>query len=300
MRRLGWLIVLATTLGGCKKSAPAAVDPPQVVDVQVIDRTPDPDKQALDLPALTARAADAIGKSCGLLVSDGGSGNPSRRYKLRVEVRTETTEESSSQKGMMRALVGARLQPFGAEPGALSFEQNAVAEKVYDLGKRPDAKEAWRAHTLRAVEDVVKGVGARVRLSTGDAAQLVTALDGPDEDLREEAIRVAAERKERAAVPSLIKLLKSDDHDARDRAIGALQEIGDPRAVRPLTEVARFRDLSDLPKVLDALAAIGGDEARSYLEFVASGHDSVEIRDLAKQALAHLERRHAVPDLGKR
>ncbi len=99
-------------------------------------------------------------------------------------------------------------------------------------------------------------------------------------------------------MPSLVKLLKSEDHDTRDRAIGALQEIGDKRAVRPLTEVARFRDLSDLPKVLDALAAIGGDEARSYLEFVASGHDSVEIRDLAKQALTHLERRQNPPDLG--
>ena len=63
--------------------------------------------------------------------------------------------------------------------------------------------------------------------------------------------------------------------------------------MRPLTEVAKFNDLSDLPKVLDALATIGGSEARSYLEFVASGHDSAEMRDLAKEALVHLERRQA-------
>jgi hypothetical protein len=35
----------------------------------------------------------------------------------------------------------------------------------------------------------------------------------------------------------------------------------------------------------------GGDEARAYLEFVASGHESPEMRDLAKEALSHLEKR---------
>jgi hypothetical protein len=63
--------------------------------------------------------------------------------------------------------------------------------------------------------------------------------------------------------------------------------------VRPLTEVAKFQDVIDLPKVLDALATIGGPEARAYIEFVASGHESSEMRDLAKQALVHLDRREA-------
>ena len=106
-------------------------------------------------------------------------------------------------------------------------------------------------------------------------------------------MRLAGERKEAAAVPSLVRQLKSDDHAVRDRAIGALAAIGDARAVRRLTEVAKFNELGDLPKVLDALATIGGPEARSYLEFVASGHDSSDIRDLAKQALVHLDRREA-------
>jgi hypothetical protein len=195
----------------------------------------------------------------------------------------------------LRALVQARVTPVGAELGALSFEQTAVGEREYDLGKLGDPQVAWQQHVERAVADVVRGVGARVKLSTASAAALVAALDGQDGDLREEGARLCSERKERACVPSLVKLLKSEDHDDRDRAIGSLQAIGDPRATRPLTEVARFRDLSDLPKILDALAAIGDDEARSYLEFVASGHDSSEIRDLAKQALTTLEQHHPAP-----
>jgi HEAT repeat protein len=210
-------------------------------------------------------------------------------------VRTEGAEDAKSKRGVLRALVIAKVTPVGGELGALDFEQTAVAEREYALEQLGDPTVAWQAHVERAVSDVVSGVGSRVKLSTASPQALVAALDGQDGDLRQEGARLCAERKERACVMSLVKLLKSEDHDDRDRAIGALQSIGDARAVRPLTEVARFRDLSDLPKILDALAAIGGDEARSYLEFVASGHDSSEIRDLAKQALTSIRPAPAAP-----
>jgi hypothetical protein len=282
--RLALVAVLACA--GCKKPAPPS--PPQFVDVKVVDRSPER-REVLDLKALTAKAAETIHSSTGIAVTDGGTEGAGRRFKLRVEVRTEGAEDAKTKHGILRALVYAKVTPLGGELGSLSFEQTAVAEREYEIAKLGDPTAAWQAHVEHAISDVVIGVGARVKLAGSDASALTAALDGKDGDLREESARLCAERKERACVPALVKLLKSEDHDDRDRAIGALQSIGDPRAVRPLTEVARFRDLSDLPKVLDALAAIGGDEARSYLEFVASGHDSSEIRDLAKQALATLE-----------
>jgi hypothetical protein len=291
LMRLAILLALLVAAPGCKRGA-AASGPSQVVDVTVLDKTHDP-ALSLDLPALTRKAEETIGKASGMRVTDGGVGEPAHRYRLKVEVRTENVEDAEAKKGMLRALVNARLQPARGDRGASELEQKAVAERVYELAERGNLQAAMRAHSLRAVEDVVRSLGARAHLATGDTQAIVTALDSNDDDLRDEAIRQAGDRKEPAAVPGLLKLLKSDDHAARDHAIGALGEIGDARAVRPLTEAARFRDLSDLPKVLDALAAIGGDEARSYLEFVASGHESVEIRDLAKQALGHLERRAA-------
>lgn len=300
MRSLGVLFVAVSALcAACKRGTPAP-PPPRIVEVRVIDGTPKEEQQPLDLAALTEKARVTIGRASGMAVTDGGPQAAGPRYKLRVEVRTEGAEDDKSGKGVMRALVQARLSPVGAEIGALSFEQSAVAERVYALkDKDPsDPHAAWRAHTLRAVEDVVRGAGARARLQTGDGAALALALDGKDEDLREEAIRIAGERRERAVVPQLVKLLKSEDPATRDRAIGALSTIGDARAVKPLTEVARFRDLSDLPKILDAVSAIGGDQARVYLEFVTSGHESSEMRDLAKQALGHLERRERLRDLG--
>src|SRR5438094_70149 len=135
-------LFLAVSAAGCKKSTPPPAGPPEVVDVAVVDRTAQPDQVGLDLAALTARAADTIGKAGGMHVSDGGAEASKRRYKLRVEVRTEGAEDAAAKKGVMRALVTARLVPVGAEVGALSFEQTAVGEHVYEVGKRGDAQAA--------------------------------------------------------------------------------------------------------------------------------------------------------------
>ena len=285
---------------GCKRT-PAPVPPPEVAEVRVSYKGADADgAPALDVAKLGEVARAAIGSASGLPVREGArldggvdvARDPrQRRYRLRVSIEIGAAEDLPHKKGNMRALVEARLQPIGGEPGALSFEQTALAERAYVPG-RP-GEPAWQTHAERAIKDCVGGVGARVKLAAGDVGAIVAAIDGADDDLRDEGIRLAAERREPAAVAPLVKQLKSDDHAVRDRAIGALAAIGDKRAVRPLTEVAKFNELSDLPKVLDALATIGGDEALSYLEFVGSGHDSPEMRDLAKQALVHLDRREA-------
>jgi hypothetical protein len=299
--RAAWGRDLALLLCAASACHPKAVPEPRarVVEIRVVDRTGEAERPAaLDAARLERVAADELRASSGLpieLHDDPSLGGP--RYRLRVEVRLE--EVRADKRGLMRAYVTARLAPLSGAtspsmPGPVSYDQAAVAEHEFDTDARTDAPAAWAAHQERAVRDVLKGLGARVRLAGGDQAALARALAGGDEDLRDEAIRVAGERRDRAATALLVPMLKSEDHTLRDRAIGALAQIGDPRSVRPLTEVARFRDLSDLPKVLDALASIGGADARAYLEFVASGHDSKEMREMAEKALAHLDRREAL------
>jgi len=287
------LALVALAAVGCKRT-PAAPPPPEIAEVRVVYKGADlPGAPKLDVAALTAAARSAIASNREIVEREDGGVDDKRprRYRLRVELEIGSAEDPVAHKGNLRALVDARLTPIGGEPGQLSFAQTALAERAYTPGK--PGEPAWQAHAEHAIRDCVSGVGARVKLAAGDARAIEAAIAGPDDDLREEGIRLAAECKDGNAVPALIKLLKNDDHAVRDRAIGALSAIGDRRAVRPLTEVAKFNDLADLPKVLDALATIGGDEARSYLEFVASGHDSSEMRDLAKQALVHLDRRQA-------
>jgi hypothetical protein len=297
---LAGLIALAGALSACKRPAPTAARP-RVVEVRIVDRTPDGARPAqVDAAVLGRAAAAAITETGGLPVLPAAgvaddTNAPGARYRLKVDVRLEEVRDDRANKGVMRAYVEAKLSPIGEGQGAGGYAQAAAAEREFDPATRGDAQAAWATHTERAVRDVVSSIGARVRIAGGDAAALLAAMRSTDEDLRDEAIRVAAERREPSAVPLLIAMLRSDDHLLRDRAIGALAAIGDPKSVRPLTEVARFRDVTDLPKVLDALAAIGGPEARAYLEFVASGHDSPEMREMAEKALAHLDKRASPP-----
>jgi hypothetical protein len=293
---LGWPIVF---LGACvKRSSPPP--PPEVTDVRLRYRDADVEgAPRLDLAAVVAQARNSIVTATGMVVHEDAGADPpadarARHFRLRVELVLEGGLDAKTKKGVMHALVTAKLEPIGVDAtsdrGALSFEQQAVTERVFTPGP---GEPNWQAHAERSVKDCVAGLGARVKLSAGNADAIIAAIDGSDEDLREEAMRIAGERRIKEAVPPLIKRLKGGDPALRDRAIGTLAEIGDARAVRPLTEVAKFYDINDLPKVLDALATIGGDEARAYLEFVASGHDSPEMRDLAKTALGHLDKREA-------
>jgi len=282
--------VAALTIGCRRKNAVVSdggiavpvVRTARLAEVRIVDRTPDNSRVAFDEGALGRVAGEALRARAGLGASDG----PGTPYRLRITLALEESPEGD--KATLRAVLGARIEPIGNEPGALTFDDSAAGEKTADAGPRG---AQWDAFLAKLSADLMKTLGARVRLLLGDSAALLDALGSPEPELREEAVRLAAERRETSAVPMLVKLLSSEDLVMRDRAIGALAAIGDRRAVRPLTEVARFRDVSDLPKVLDALASIGGDEARVYLDFVATGHEDSDMRALAKSALQRLDRR---------
>jgi HEAT repeats len=281
----------ALACAGCPKRPAPPPPAPRLVEIRVVDRTPADDRPApVDVAALSARAADALRPAIPVATGPGAEpAHPGIDYRLKIDVRLEGAEADG--KGVMRAFVEARLTRPGGPPGDAPIEDQALAERIYKQGEFPNRNEAFRAHLERAVGDVVKSLAARLKLHLGAASDIDFALGGPDPDLRGEAIRVAAERKERACVPALIALLKDDDATTRDRALGALVEIGDRRAVKPITEASKFADLGQLPKVIDALAALGGDEARAWLEFVQTGHQDPEVRELARSAIARLDRR---------
>jgi HEAT repeat protein len=114
-----------------------------------------------------------------------------------------------------------------------------------------------------------------------------------DNDVRGVAITLCGLRRHKDAFPALLEALRDPEAEIRDKAIGALIELGDRRAVKALASSAAFSDTFELGKILEAVAALGGDEARSYLGFVASGHQDPRIREEAKVALGHLEQRES-------
>ena len=133
--------------------------------------------------------------------------------------------------------------------------------------------------------DLLAGYSARQKLWSAEPRALHAALASPGE-MRLEAIRVAAARKLRDEVPTLIGLLSDDEETIRDAALGALVELRDPRAVSALTKSKSMKDRREMRKIIDALASLGGQEATDYLSFVADAHEDEEIRNMAKSALS--------------
>ncbi|HSN31105.1 MAG TPA: hypothetical protein VLU41_00340, partial [Ideonella sp.] len=184
--RLRPLLALALVLTGCpKKSAP----PPEIVEVRVVYKGQSmPGAPTLDVAALTAAARQAIATASGIVVhEDAGTEPPhdqrAKKYKLRVELEIGAVEDEDTKRGNLRVLVQSQLVPIGGDPGALSFEQSALAEHPFTVGKpgEPD----WQGNAAHAVRDCVAGVGARVKLASGDEKAIVAAVDGADDDLRE-------------------------------------------------------------------------------------------------------------------
>ena len=139
--------------------------------------------------------------------------------------------------------------------------------------------------------DLIDGLAAREKLRAASPREIHDMLVSGRGELRQEAIRVVGDRHLTDEAPVLLKMLEDPSEVVRDAALGSLIQLGDRRAVSVLTRSRSLRDSREMRKILDAVSVLGGEEALDYLSFVADSHDDEEVRDLAKAAKTHLERR---------
>jgi hypothetical protein len=153
----------------------------------------------------------------------------------------------------------------------------------------------------KAIGQILDDMLYQAELAVAPEPTLVATL-GVEKDLQRlaAAVEIVAVRRTRATVPPLIALLRHKDSRISDRAIGALMAIGDPRAIKPLTQLADLRDTEHMAKILDAIGTIGGQEAKDYLEFVSTGHEDADIRNIASEALERMKRKESQRDAGRR
>ena len=90
---------------------------------------------------------------------------------------------------------------------------------------------------------------------------LVADLAAEDARVREQAIRVLAEQRARAAVPALIERLRLEEPRLGHRIVAALAQIGDERAVPALIELSRGSDPALTTRLVRFIGDIGGAEA---------------------------------------
>ena len=203
---------------------------------------------------------------------------------IRITLSMEMVRAESKAAVRAGVRLNVSIRPAGAAPAHFGEDVQANAEMVYDPEAQPNKQEVLQRLAERAVSDLLAGYLARQKLWSAESRALHAALASPGE-MRLEAIRVAAARKLRDEVPTLIGLLSDDEETIRDAALGALVELRDPRAVPALTKSRSMKDRREMRKIIDALASLGGQEATDYLSFVADAHEDEEIRNMAKSAL---------------
>lgn len=291
MRKLAVLcaLVLAMMLVACpsrKKHAAPAMPRWQVTTIDVVDRTaPSERVNGLDAEVLRNWIKARIATVPEAQLDESGAAGA---YRLRLELGVgQRTGEDGNPSG--RVVVAAlRGTVAGASEGASEgAELQASTVKPLPAGGK-DEVHAVR----RVVEGLVDDVAFQGRLAVAPAQLFVEALSETKDSARlAAAVEIAGVRKLKPTVPSLIRLLQHKDEQISDRAIGALVAIGDRAAVKPFTRLAGFQDTARLAKVLDAIGSLGGQEAKDYLEFVSTGHEDADIRNLASEALERMNRR---------
>ena len=162
----------------------------------------------------------------------------------------------------------------------LSRAERAPRTKTDELVAAFVADTVWRAAQALIAKEAIR---------TGAPGVVVDAVKSSDPELVRWALDVVRERKLTEAFDAVAPLLGSDDRDLRGRAVGALVGIGDPRAVDAMANAVEFTDHDMLEMVIEAVTAFGGEDARVYLDFVASGHPDQKIRQRATEALARVK-----------
>jgi hypothetical protein len=291
---LGLGLGLGLTAGACRRQSSPPPPHPALGAVVARNLTP-PEETAghLDLPALESELGVRL-RATGLFAdpSDAGAAGPVAR--VRAEVGVQSAEVGDS--GLARARVGVIIETRPSDaPGAIQEQLQGQGERPYPVrkGSADDARAVQAVFdglVQRIARDLVDGFAARRRLESGSAEAVHAALLADGGELREEAIRLAGERRLRDEVPALLKLLSDPDEPTRDAALGALIAMREPRAVTELTRTRSQRDRREMRKIVEAIGILGGREAEDYLAFVAQTNDDEEIRAAAAAAKARLER----------
>jgi len=287
------LILAAVLLSGCRgcgnktsalRNAPslAGVTVKPISPVVTFGQTISVDGQS------TQERLHAILDGAGLFASAEAK-RPSAQATLQAELIDATSSSEPAIGVKVRFRVAVR--PTDSEAAHFAEDVEGMGEVPLPSADAEKARGAFQRLLERTSEDLVKSYVARQKLWQANLAEIASALDSTDNDLRIEALRIVAARKVPGRADKLLRLLADEDENVRDAALGAVVTLRERRAVRVLTESRSMRDTREMKKILNALAVLGGAEARDYLSFVAQNHDDDEVRAMAKQALDVLDRR---------
>ena len=282
---------------GAGKAEPVAHAEPsrqRIVITNIAVRTVDPPVARELYPRQLAQALGRSLVSSGLFAASAEhvpEGFEARPAVLDVFLRYDVAEAGDP--GELVVLVGVESGFVWEEQGARDpapWDQLLV-ERPVPTSVQPGEHDGLVAALANdAIERLAGRLAERERVRAGGEAALAEVL--ADAEAEPSAVRWAldliAHRRVQSLFDQVTERLDAGSAEVRQRAVTVLAVLGGTRAVDVITARVRFDDTESLGLVIDTVAALGGEDARAYLEFVASGHPEDEIRARASAALARM------------
>jgi hypothetical protein len=138
----------------------------------------------------------------------------------------------------------------------------------------------------KSIEKTLENVWFKGELRSSSPERILKLLKSDQVSIRILSVDIIGKRKLIKAVPKLILMLKMETKESfRMRIAGVLGILGDESAVEPLSDFALALSDEHTMAVLSVIASIGGSEANVFLQWMALGHQSSEVRKGASNLL---------------
>ncbi len=288
---------IALALLGCKDAGEAIPSgdekqPPSVTRLDVRDRTP---KSRHPAPGVSAtrlqelvRATLRANTNFDVPEVDAKPDRSDERATYRASVEISLSRQAApaaiASGGIGLAHVYIQMDRISGGEGIESHGAEASAERP-EVADEAAKEEFWvellRDATRRAFHLVALQVAAR----SESATRLKAELSAEDAAVRQEAARELGRRGDRSALEEIAALLDDPQQDVVLASVGALTSLRDVRAARALIASTRGRSNQYLVAVIAALRTLGGVESEAYLDALATGHGSHDIKSRATRAL---------------
>jgi hypothetical protein len=317
---LALLALAAAPAAGCKRqgargTAPEDAGAPvtraplvepgrqRIVITNIAVRTGDPRADRAVEPFEPRELGQALGRA---LVSTGmfaalpehvPEGLQARPAALDVAIHYDVAETGQPDERVVLVGVecGFAWEDEGADPAP--WDQLLLERPVRESAEVGDHEALVAALARDAVDRLAARLAERERVRAGGEAALAEVLADADAEPSEVrwVLDLVAHGRVQSLFDQVVEKLDADAVEVRRRAVTALATLGGAAAVGVITRRVRFDDTESLGVVIDTVALLGGEDARTYLEFVASGHPEDTMRERARAALARMGVRFGAP-----
>lgn len=185
------------------------------------------------------------------------------------------------------------LQPLHTHSIEESLQATESVWRSFSKNSVKKLDQVFSGALKEAVEKTATSVWFRAGLTKAPPEELLTYLSSNRRTVRMMTVDIVGQRRVVEAVPTLLKMLKSETREQyKMRIAGVLGLLGDERAVEPLSEFALSLTDEHTVAVLSLIAGIGGEKAKTFLQWMAAGHQSKAVRKGAQIQLRRLDVRH--------